>query len=346
MPESIIIFRTDGIGDVILTLPMASALKQARPDARVTFCVRSYTAPIVRLCPDVDDVVEISGRDLDSGICRFAASLKNAMYGAAVFAYPRPRLALASRIAGIPRRIGSAYRPYSLLFSDRVHDHRHDSRFHESEYNIRLLGPLGCSPEASIGQLLELPHGLKQIARERLSSMGIGCGGKLIVLHPGSRGSAKEWGIENFARLGAAIAEAFPDADILVTGTSPELQSMEYVAGLSGPEAHVYCGDDGLDLFAAVLSHASVCVANSTGPLHLASALGVPVVGLYPFQTECNPRRWRPLGRDVSVLMPDAREGCGDCLKGKCPVHDDLSTITVESVMKAVSETLGTFRAV
>ena len=137
------IFRTDRIGDLILTLPMAEAIRQHDADARITFVVQEYTRSIAALNPFIDDIISIPARDLSGGIAAFSRILRDQRFDAAFFAYPRPRLAFAARLAGIPLRAGIAYRWYSFLFTHRRREHRHPSRLHERDYNLRLLESAG-----------------------------------------------------------------------------------------------------------------------------------------------------------------------------------------------------------
>ncbi|PLX25108.1 MAG: ADP-heptose--LPS heptosyltransferase, partial [Ignavibacteria bacterium] len=90
------IFRTDRIGDLVLTLPMAEAIKRHDPEAHVTFCVQDYTRSLAELNPWIDDILSIPARDLNGGDAAFSAELKHRGFDVAVFAYPRPRLSLAA----------------------------------------------------------------------------------------------------------------------------------------------------------------------------------------------------------------------------------------------------------
>ncbi len=339
-PSSVAILRTDSLGDVVLTLPMARSIKQQAPETRVILVVREYTAPLVRCSPWVDAVLAIPTRDVGHGWPAFGRRLRAECFDAAVFAHPRPGLAAAVRVAGIPRRVGTAYRWYSPLFTDRVREHRRASLLHESEYNLHLLRPLGFSADAGRGPLLEISDTLRRSAAGRLESLGIPAGAPLVVLHPGSLGSARDWDAASFGHLGAALLRAMPGISVLITGTGAEAETLRSVASYAGPRAAVFIGDDGVDHFAAVLQQADLCVANSTGPLHIASALDVPVLGLYPFETVCHPRRWGPLGVKTVVLTPEPDPDCPACRKGSCARHDDMARIPIDRVVDTAIRSL------
>lgn len=303
MPERYCIFRTDAIGDLILTLPMAFAVKARRPDAEVTFCVQEYTRPIAELCPAIDRVLAVPGRDVEGAVVSLARRLRRERFDAAVFAYPRPLLALAAKMAGIPHRVGTAYRFYSFLFTSRHSEHRRESVLHESAYNLNLLQPLGVEEYTPQVPLLALPDELRLMAAEVLASIGLE-GQRFVILHPGSMGSARDWDAASFGALGQLFTDTDPDLFVLVTGSAKEQSIVHAVIEHTGHRAVALPAPLPLEVFAAILGTAELVVANSTGPLHIASALDVPVVGLYPDEPAQSPRRWGPLGSKAVALTP------------------------------------------
>jgi ADP-heptose:LPS heptosyltransferase len=328
------VFRTDRIGDLLLTLPVAEAVRRAFPVARVTFCAQEYAAPLLRLSPFVDDVITVAGRDAafrELPVLR--AELRRRGITHALFAYPRPLLSSVAAWAGIPRRAGTAYRWYSFLYTDRVAEHRSDALQHESTYNLHLLAPFGVEIPSGLRPVLEIDNALALQARAAVEASGIH-DRPYVVLHPGSGGSAKDWPAGHFAALARGLLRARPDLAVLVTGTGAERRLMSEVAGPAG--IPVLSGSVSLETLAGILAGASAFVANSTGPLHLASAVGTPVLGLYPFQRVCHPRRWGPLGERAAVLTPEADPGCDRCAAGDCDAHDDMRRISVDRALDAL----------
>jgi heptosyltransferase III len=339
-PPTYCIFRTDRIGDVVLTLPVAEAIKRHEPDARVLFCARELTRGIVEMCPFVDDVFTIADRDVTDSIAAFTRELKRRDIDVAVFAYPRPGLAAAARFAGIPIRIGTGFRYYSPLFNRRVYEHRREAARHESEYNLRLLHSIGIPSDPVPLPALRIPGEAAERASIILKEIGIPESSRLIVLHPGSGGSAKDWSARNFGSLAVQLAREHAGSRILVTGASKERPLMEEVREASEGIATIAPGGMSLPELTAVLARASLCIANSTGPLHIAAAVGTPVIGLYPFERVCNPRRWGPLSRHAEILTPPAVAGCAGCLSLSCPAHDRMDGIPVDSVLQATTRLL------
>lgn len=336
------IFRTDRIGDVVLTMPLAEAIKRHEPEARVLFCVQEYTADIPRLSPFVDDIVAIPGRDVTSAP-EFAKRLREMRIDTTIFAYPRPQVALACALARIPLRVGTAYRGYSLLFNRRLKEHRRDARFHERDYNLHLLERIGIPIEPFPVPTLHIPDSRSQEARGLLAASGIEPDTPFVALHPGSGGSAKDWPADRFGELGYGIVRRFSGMRLLVTGTAAEAPLVRNVMAACGDTAVALAHPVSLGELTAVLSLARLCIANSTGPLHLAAAVGVPVIGLYPFERVCNPRRWGPLGPVTEVLTPPRQDNCENCRNESCPVHDTMDAIGVnDALAKAIAMLKGT----
>jgi ADP-heptose:LPS heptosyltransferase len=333
MQQRYCIFRSDAIGDLILTLPMAFAIKAHNPLAQVSYCVQEYTQDLAMLCPAIDDVLSIPSRDVQGNSRSFSASLKERSFSTAIFAYPRPFLALAAKLALIPGRIGTAYRFYSFLFTHKQYEHRRGGSFHESEYNLHLLQSAGIPEYRHDGALLHITEFLSEEAALVLRSCGFGKS-PYIILHPGSGGSAKDWDVRSFAALGASLAESYPGHGILVTGTLKEADKIRAVVESSGPMARRLTEELPLNIFSAVIANAAVLVANSTGPLHIAAALGIPVVGLYPDDPALSPQRWGPLGNRNAILTPQSIAGKG--LTG----NGSMSHILVQHVKEAVDSIL------
>jgi heptosyltransferase-3 len=333
------IFRTDRIGDLVLTLPMVEAITRGDPSARVTFCVQEYTRPLLTMASHVNDVISIGGRDLNGGVRRFASMLRERKIDRAIFAYPRPRLALAAALAGIPERVGSRYRWYAPLFTRRRAEHRRSGDKHEMEYNLRLLEEIGIAAPDGLRPSLVVDVPRRTAARGVLQRTGIDPAVSFIALHPGSGGSARDWPVDRFADLAQALLAEFPSKQILVTGTTAELPLMETVAA-GDARIRLLRETLPLDLLAAVLAGAELFVANSTGPLHIAAACGVPVLGFYPFGRAVNARRWGPRAERAAVLSPIPDASCPTCQAGDCPAHDDMRSIPVSDALGAARELL------
>ena len=309
-----LVSRTDAIGDVVLTLPVCGRLHQLFPGCRVVLIGRSYTAAVAAACPWVDDFLNLDELQLLSEPQQVAA-LRRFGATAIVHVFPSQRLARLAQKARIPVRIGTRNRWRHWLTCNRlVALSRRHSPLHEAQLNLQLLRPLGGAAETSLPAVvplgrLEAAEPLAEAWRQLLARRRPG---QLnVILHPRSRGSAREWGPANFARLAQLLHAA--GHRVFVTGTAAE---GEELAGWLRKNAVFLAADLtgqlSLPQFLAFIAAADGLVAGSTGPLHLAAALGRHALGLYPPIRPMHPGRWAPLGPHAEFMVFD-KAGCQDC---------------------------------
>ncbi len=303
--------------------------------------LNTYTGRLVRGHPYADLLLWYDREGMPRPGNELLGELRRNAFDTVFVVHPTPRLAWLMFRARIPVRIGTGYRFYSSLFTHRVFEHRKNANFHELEYNLRLLNALD---PAFVEEQIEPEFGISvdEAAALRvqklLAGAGMRSGERLAVLHPGSGGSARDWPLERFVELGGRLART-PGMRVAVTGGKGEEGVVDRIAhGVPGNGAIAFPGTLTIPELAALLGEAAVVVANSTGPLHLAAALGTPVVGIYPQLTPMSPRRWGPYTARKRVLVPDAPADCGDCMKGtRCRC---IETITTDQVYDATMDLL------
>jgi ADP-heptose:LPS heptosyltransferase len=301
-PRTILLSRTDSIGDVMLTLPLAGLLKARFPGVRIEFLGRGYTAPVLRCCTYVDEVLTME--DLDAAGPEGAVDrLRSLGADVVVHVFPERRVASLCKEAGIPLRIGTSHRWWHwLTCNERVAFSRRKSELHEAQLNVKLLEPLGITAIPSLDELEASTgfHAPDPDATVKVLLRGDRCN---VVVHPLSKGSAVEWGLDHFSSLITALdPERF---HVVVTGTTQEAE--RYRPGLPLHLPHVT--DAGgllkLDQLIALIAGSQALVAASTGPLHIAAACGVRTIGLYASKRPIHPGRWAPLGKDAHALVAD-----------------------------------------
>ena len=284
-PSSIAISRTDSIGDVIVTLPLCGFIKKYSPNTRITFIGRSYTQAIVEACPFVDEFVNFDKRA--------ETSLK---VDACVFAFPDAEVMQWVKAEGVKKRIATGSRIASWKFAnDRVFFSRKNSDLHESQLNFHLLYPFGVKDIPSLEEIREW-HVLKpQVA----SPIQLEPNKRSVVFHMLSKGSALNWSLHQYQELSSLLPAA--DFNIYITGTEEEgvrirqgFQFDEHIIDVSGKLS--------LPQLIAFISSCDTLVAASTGPLHIASAVGIRAIGLYPSKRPMHPGRWMPLGAKATYL--------------------------------------------
>lgn len=309
-----LVSRTDAIGDVVLTLPVCGQLKQLFPGCRVVLIGRAYTAPVAAACPWVDDFLNLDELLQQSEAVQVAALRA---YGAAaiVHVFPNTTLAHLAQKAKIPVRIGTRHRWQHWLTCNRlVALSRRHSLLHEAQLNLKLLRPLGFTSQPTLPAVaplvrLEAAEPLAELWQRRLAQRRPG---QLnVILHPRSRGSAREWGLDNFGQLARLLHQA--GHRVFVTGTAAEGEELaEWLVEHAPFIAADLTRQLSLPQLLAFIAAADGLVAASTGPLHLAAALGRHALGLYPPIRPMHPGRWAPLGLHAEYLVFD-RPDCHDC---------------------------------
>lgn len=318
----ILIVRTDRLGDVVLTLPMAQAISSGVPGTEIEFLVSDYTAPLVSMAPSVDSVAVVrANASLMERVRLFRRSKAQVVF----FPNASFGMALAAALARIPKRVGTAYRWYSWLFTDRIRDHRRDAERHETEYNLRMLGAIGIDASNSIASL-HIPESSVLSTKAWLESEQIGM--RYAVLHIPSGGSSKDWPTDRFVKLGQRLG-LVNNLAIVLTGTPAEAEFLFSVRERirnAYPSVHMFVGRP-IEELAALLSMASLVASNSTGPGHLAAALGTPAIGLFPLPRALSKERWGLRGQRARNVAPDPKEGCPNCETCTCMERIDLERV-------------------
>jgi heptosyltransferase-3 len=311
-PTTFIISRTDAIGDTVLTLPVAGVLKSLYPKSKIFFLGRSYTEDVIKACTHIDhflDWNELEHLPPDKAIRK----LKETGADTIIHVFPNRAIAKLAKAAGIRRRIGTTNRSWHWLYCNvLVRLSRRYSPWHEAQLNLFLLRPLGAR------QLYSLEEIGKYYGLTKLSPLPDPISQTLdpnkfnLILHPKSKGSAREWGLDNFIRL---IGSLPPDKfAIFITGTAAEGSLLQPLFDKC-PQVTNLTGRLTLAQLMTFIAKADALVAASTGPLHLAAALGTYALGIYPPMRPIHPGRWAPIGEKTAVFVKD--KNCSDCRKTK-----------------------------
>lgn len=354
----ILVVRADRLGDVVLSLPVLGILRARWPAAHLGLLTSAAVAPLLVGHPWIDTLIadHRQGRHAGwRGFRRLRRRLAAGDFDVALVLRPTPRHAALVRAAGIRHRTGTAFRAYSWLFNQRVELHRRRSGRHELELNLAMLAALAGAVETR-APWLPLPAGAQ---RQAVRLLGEADTRPLVVLHPGSGGSARQWPPAHFAALAARLLAR--GCRVAVTGSAAEAGLVAAVAGagpvvegrgqspaagtpsLSPPAGAALldlAGRTPLPVLAAMLAAARVVVAGSTGPLHLAAALGTAVVGLFPPLRDAAPARWAPWSRRAVVLEAPAPP-CPRCTESACAAWDCMAAIAPEAVSAHVERLLG-----
>lgn len=329
--QSLIISRTDSIGDVMLTLPLCGLLKKYYPELKIRFLGANYTRAVVECCEYVNEFLdqkELLSLDR-KGLIRFLAEKQ--VFGI-VHVFPNKPLARRFAECRLPLRLGTTNRLFHWTTCNRlVTLSRKNSSLHEAQLNIALMRDYLPAEvfDLSLNALADYygfhapplaPDFRKLIPDDRPA----------WVLHPKSKGSAREYPLSAWMALAERLAET---ATVFISGTESERPALQALFDRLGDHVVDVVGKMNLSEFIAFLSCVTGIIAGSTGPLHIGSALGIRAVGLYPLIRPVHPGRWSPLGMHAVALT--GKDFCSQC-KPKNGTCACMEAITVHQILDAV----------
>jgi heptosyltransferase-3 len=310
MSKKIIISRTDGIGDVVLTLPVAGLLKQLKPDYKIYFLGRSYTKPVIEACEHIDEFL-----DWDE-ILNWSSKKKIEYFQSLdcdtiIHVFPDEYLAKITNQSKIPNRIGTSHRVYHWLYcNELIKLGRLNSNLHEAQLNLKLLSQFGAKETYQLNEIIPL-YGFTKIKELNSDLKSLIDPAKFnLILHPKSKGSAREWGLDNYEKLIEILpSEKFK---IFISGTAQDKKYLNQFLEKVKSKVTDITDQMSLSTFISFINSADGIVAASTGPLHIAAALGKVAIGLFAPMRPIHPGRWSPVGTNSSFLVLDKE--CSKCV--------------------------------
>lgn len=343
--ERIAVVRLSALGDVVFALPAAAALRDAFPDASITWIVEDRCASVLSLFPDVDAIVPLPLRTWSRGLrsprkapgvakeaLAAAAALRRRRFDLVVDFQGNVKSGVVTRLCGAPTRLGyprGATGEPNWLFTN-VRGARRAGPLHRSDADVLLLGAVGVPysfrrprariPEASAARVDAF------LGPRRPDDAPV------VVLQPGTsaRMPHKRWPAERFGALAANLRD-LRGARVVVAwgGDDEERLAGEVVAASRGAAVPAPVLPTAADV-GALLRRADLAVGGDTGPIHLADALGVPVVAIFG---PTDPRTYYPHGRPDRALY--LKVPCSPCRNRGCPERICLDGVSVERATDA-----------
>jgi heptosyltransferase-3 len=334
--ENFLVVRTDRIGDLILSTPVFQAIKAKFPESHLSVVVSSYAADVLKNNPLVDDVIIDDHERKGGGLGDFAdlvRRIRKGKFDVAILLRPTFRLAWVLYLAGIRYRIGTGYRFYQMLLNRKIYEHRKVNLRHEAEYNLDLLRPLGIESQR-IPPRVYLTAQERQFACHTLGQLGITPDDTVVLIHPGSGDSSLNLPATKFAQVADRLTEEL-DAKIIFTGAARERELVDRISSSMRHKALDLTGRTDLRQLAAILEKSDAVISNSTGPMHLAVAVGTPTVAIFCPIFSADPIRWGPYGEGHEVILPPVPV-CFGCKPKSCPHYDCMEKISVEQIVSKV----------
>ncbi len=327
--ERILVVAPSWIGDTILAQPLLALLKRSQPTARIEVLAPDWSAPLLARMAEVDAVIVNPFRhgEFNFGARRaLGRRLTGADYQRAYVLPNSWKSALAPFFAGIPRRIGYQGEARYLLLNER---HRLDVDRHPqlAQRYAALAGPLPDTlPQPHLGSTVE-----QQQAACRALNLPVT--GAPIIFCPGAEyGPAKRWPAQHFAALARIIAT--PGQPVWLVGSDKDAAVGEAIAAAAQGAALNLCGRSTLQQAIDLIAAARCVVSNDSGLMHVAAAVGRPLVALYG---SSSPAYTPPLSAQARIVW--RKLPCSPCFKRECPLghFDCMNGIAPQQVAAAIA---------
>lgn len=328
----IVIRGTNWLGDSVISVPAARAVKQLYPSASIGMVAPENLAGLWEDSGVVDHVLPVARPTGPREKLRIIRLLRKGRYDLGVIFPNSFESALWFFLSGVRRRLGYATCGRGLLLNWKVRppgDCAH--QVHRYLDLVRALGPVRSEAAPSI----IVPDRLRQWACDALRAKGITGDDILVGVNPGSTyGPAKCWPPDKFAGLIRRLREGL-GVSVVIVGSERERTLADTLCRSIEKEAVNMAGETTVMQLAALLERCAAVVSNDTGPMHLACAVGTPVVAV---MGPTDPAATGPLG---AHLIVGSGAECAPCFKRQCPTdHRCMTLISVEMVYEAVEQLL------
>lgn len=343
--ENILCVRLDSIGDVLMTTPAIRAIKEARPGRRITLLTSPAGVGIASLIPEIDDVIVYDAPWMKATAPRMNSQpefemvekLRGLGFDAAVIftvfsQNPLPS-AFLCYLANIPLRLAHCHEnPYQLLTNWVLDPEPSCGIRHEVRRQLDLVATIGCLIKNE-RMSLKVSDSDRDRVLYLLDELGIDLERPLVVIHPGATAATRRYPPEGFAEVARRLV-LDANFQVIFTGVNSERELVQSIQAGMNTESHSLVGDLNLAELSALIELAPLVISNNTGPVHIAAAVGTPVVDLYALT---NPQH-TPWGVPHRVLFHDVP--CKFCYKSICPEghYHCLRLLTPDEIFRAACE--------
>jgi predicted lipopolysaccharide heptosyltransferase III len=333
-PRNILAIKLRYLGDVLLATPTLHALKTAFPGARLSVLVNRGTEDILRANPHVDEIITLDRGSIVQQ-SRFVLAIRRRRFDTVVDLTDGDRAAVLTWSSGAAVRIGFnaeqrwTGRCYTTVVSVTAGSHR-------IERDLAALDPLGVAARERVPRIWLTPEDDAKV-EQLIGEVGIPRDRRWVVLQPGARYWFKAWPVERFAELADRLHDRF-GFHVLVGGSPQEESLTQSVVGLAKSRLLSIAGRSDVRTLAALLKRSALFVGNDTGAMHIAAAVGTPVVGLFG---PSNPSEWGPRGGAADVIYKGL--DCRICFHPTCRRGEEncMKLIGVQEVFEAAARLLG-----
>lgn len=337
-PQRICLIKPSALGDIVQSLPVLTALRSRWPEAYIAWVANRGLSGILRGHPHLDEVIEFDrsprGWQGWAAVRRLASQLASRQFDLAVDLQGLLRSGLMTLATRAPRRVGlaSAREGAAWTYTDSVAvDTLEQSAVTRYWQVARALGCPGDPPQPRLG----FTPALRNWARQQLGALPR----PIVAIHAGAQWETKRWPPRHFAEVARRAQTEFGASVLLIGGPGEGQLADEIAAGLVGPYANFAERTQLLEL-AALLEAADVVCSGDTGPMHLAAAVGAPVVAVF---TCTSPVRAGPYGSCHRVVATNV--DCAASYLKRCSKMICMQELTPDRVWPALRAALSEWAA-
>lgn len=333
LKSRILIVEVNWVGDVLFSTPFIRAVREAYPDSHISCLLHPRCLEVLRSNPRLDEIIIYDEEGVHRGILgklKLILSLRRKRFDTAFILHRSFTKALIAYLAGIGERIGYSTKGRGFILTKSAEEPAPAA--HKVEYFLAIARAAGIRPESRSYEFVFNADDRKFI-RDLLMREGIGQSEKVVVINPGGNWPPKRWREENFARLADILSERFK-VRIVISGAEKDVGLAESIRSRMKSAAVIAAGKTTLKQLGALLARSSLVVANDSGPMHMAVAVGAKVIALFG---PTSPALTGPYGDgDYTVIFKNKK--CDvPCYDSTCADNECMSAILVEDVAAAAA---------
>ena len=329
--QRILLIRLRRIGDVILTTPAISALREGIPAASISYIVEKPFKDLVEGNPDLDKVSVLEKKQSLGEFFKLIRLIRRNKYDVVLDFHGGPRASLITLLSRSKLKVGYRIKYKSFIYHLKLPRSPKEGYFHSVENHINLVKALGLDIKPI--PPLYLPQAKKtevEKVKKFIGKNALG-GHKIITLHISAGNEFRNWGVDNLIQLTNLLAQR-PDVKVILIGTSEDQKAEEEILKKSKASLLSLVGRLNLREVKELISHSSLFMGPDSGPMHIAASTSTPIVALFGPTLPAHFAPWQ-----TKAFMIEKELDCRPCRQRNC-IYEDfrcLRSINPETVYQA-----------
>ena len=325
--RKILVVRTDRIGDVVMITPMIREIRRTYPDCFLAALVSDYTSDILLNNPHLDTII-IDDLNKES-YHKVIKEIRSHSFTDGLLTWPMERAAYQMFRAGVKNRIGVGRKLYEVItFMKSVSRNDYKPLRHEADYCMDLARKIGVETTNLTPEIFVTDEE-KEETKQFLLSKGLSPEDKKVIVHTGYGNSSPNWSEAKYFELIKQILDKYTGVKIILTAPEMTKEFLEKVNSLNSDRIFNLSNDfKRLRNLITTISQCDVLISSSTGPMHIASALGVSTISIFCHNAMCRINRWGALGDKAHNIEVDAKYCESHCKENvsQCEIEKAIST--------------------